>query len=124
MTEIREWLIFCTKGPFFRMNPFLQDFRQILGEKGASTVFIFFYLDGENREIPTDDQLHRDVDRPLHCENQVRCNFHNEIDCDYCAKMECYRIAYALSHHLKKLVRFLYSVHLLVNSNIVKEKYI
>ena len=29
-------------------------------------------------KIPTDDELHRDVDRPLHCD-AVRCNFHEEI---------------------------------------------
>ena len=30
-------------------------------------------------KIPTDDELHRDVDRPLHCDNTVRCNFHDNI---------------------------------------------
>ena len=29
--------------------------------------------------IPTDDELYRDIDKPLHCDNQVRCTFHNEI---------------------------------------------
>lgn len=55
------------------------------------------------KKPPTDDELLRDIDRPLHCTNKVRCDFHQEIDCDCCAQMECYRIAYAISHHLQNL---------------------
>lgn len=35
-------------------------------------IYINFNRDGAEREIPTDDQIYRDVDKPLHCENQGR----------------------------------------------------
>ena len=44
------------------------------------------------------------LDQPLNqIENPIRCPFHEEIDCDYCARMEVFRAGFAISKHLKML---------------------
>ena len=44
------------------------------------------------------------LDQPLNqIENPIRCPYHEEIDCDFCARMECFRAGFAISKHLKIL---------------------
>jgi hypothetical protein len=57
----------------------------------------------EQIEIPLPEQISDEFDKPLFSKNQIRCEFHHEIDCDYCSLMDCYRKAYLLTRHLKYL---------------------
>ena len=36
-------------------------------------------------------------------DNPIRCPYHEEIDCDSCARMEVFRAGFAISKHLKIL---------------------
>ena len=78
-------------------------------------------------EIPTDNDILRDIgrsssvngiliallsDQPLNqIDNPIRCPYHEEIDCDFCARMECYRAGFAISKHLKILGLELHGNH-------------
>jgi len=57
----------------------------------------------EQIPVPLPEQISEEFDKPLFSKNQIRCDFHHEIDCDYCSMMDCYRKAYLLTHHLKYL---------------------
>jgi len=55
----------------------------------------------QQKQCPSQPDLDRDIDRPFACiDNPIRCDYHETIDCDHCAKMEVHRAVYAISKHL------------------------